>query len=179
MTDRKERPKGKAALEEIDLRLGGLFEQVSDALGQIAEAAETRGAAAKVERHVSVRVGGVELGQGAPQRDAETPRPRNPPQKQPPPARQEDRPPEDAVRTAEVEIFDEAAEWVVTADLPGVEEAALTVAVEKGALSLATHGRRRYTASVSLPPGLALDDREVRLSNGILEVRIPKVATHG
>lgn len=180
-----DKPKGAEALNEIGARLGDLFGAVRSAIDDIGKAAEKAGERAQEGSQSftvdtpagpatatagwSVRVGGLAGGASASADDFSS----DPINKARKPA--SDQPP---LRDPRTEIFDEDDAFVLTAELPGVDEAALSVAIEGGVLSFETSGARRYAHKVEIAPALLakLDvaAREVRLVNGILEIRIPK-----
>lgn len=84
--------------------------------------------------------------------------------------------PKPQAREPLIDSYEEADALVVTAELPGVLEGDITVAVEDGELVIESAGARRYRAALPLPPGLDPARLERRLTNGILEIRIPKGA---
>ncbi|MEM1264657.1 MAG: Hsp20/alpha crystallin family protein [Pseudomonadota bacterium] len=158
MTERKRgRVTGREALEEIDLRLGGLLGALSETLGQVVEAAEARGQeggrGVKVDTGVRVRMGGLDV-----DRDPEpTPKPEPP-----------------AARKPDIEVYDEPTSWTVTAELPGISPDDLDVTRVDGALRIRTSGARRFEASVPVPDALSGAVLDIRLKNGILEIRAEK-----
>lgn len=78
------------------------------------------------------------------------------------------------VREPLVDVFDEAKEIIVVAELPGVAEAEIDVDVQGDILSLATTGEHRYAKEILL--ARAVDPTSLRKSyrNGILELRLKK-----
>jgi HSP20 family protein len=92
-----------------------------------------------------------------------------------------------------LDMFDRENELVLRADLPGLEQKDVEVRVESGVLTI--RGERRaeeetkeddyyccerwagsFARSVSLPPGVDVDNIEATFRNGVLEVHIPKSA---
>ena len=79
-----------------------------------------------------------------------------------------------AVREAHVDVTDEDGETSLVAELPGVREEDIHVAVQDETVILDTTGQRRYRAVVDLPePVDAASLRQV-FSNGLLELRLQK-----
>lgn len=169
--------KGLEALTEIGKRLGALADDVKSALnGAPDNAGERRftvdtpaGPMTGVAGY-SVRVGGLggvsprgssSAGPSAAER-AEVKRPRQPDV--------------DGAREPMIDVYDEGAEFLVTAELPGVAAGEISVRHEAGALLIETTGSWRYRSRVEVP-GAILADRMVHtLRNGILEVRVPKTS---
>jgi HSP20 family protein len=81
----------------------------------------------------------------------------------------------DETREPLVDIFDESDSVLVVAELPGVAEAEIQVAVEDDILSLKTAGRRRYAKEVLLPAAVDPATLTKTYTNGVLEVRAKKV----
>lgn len=97
--------------------------------------------------------------------------------------------PKNAVRPR-VDVLENDAEWLVVADLPGVAKDAVDIRFE--ANELAIEARRpaadetgllaqEYRASdfrraFAMPDGIDAEKIEARLENGVLEVKLPKVA---
>ncbi|MCU0490896.1 MAG: Hsp20/alpha crystallin family protein [Chloroflexaceae bacterium] len=73
-----------------------------------------------------------------------------------------------------VDLFDEAHEMVVVAELPGVNEADITVEIHDDILNLETSGERRYAREVLLPAKAAAASMQKTYRNGILEIRVQK-----
>jgi HSP20 family protein len=91
---------------------------------------------------------------------------------------------------APVDIFENAEEVLVLADLPGISKDNLTIHLDKGQLTI--EGRRKetgegnelaaefgptdYKRSFVLPPGIQSDGITAELSHGVLRVHLPKSA---
>ena len=77
-----------------------------------------------------------------------------------------------------VDVFHEAEEIVVIAEVPGVELADLELKVEDDVLSLSTKpaARRRYRKEIKLESRVDADSLKATCRNGILEVHLQKVA---
>lgn len=87
-----------------------------------------------------------------------------------------------------VDIFENAEEILVLADLPGVDQSHLAIRVEKGELTL--EGRRSdaaesvtandqlpdYRRSFVVPQGIDADKISANLQGGVLKLRLPKSA---
>jgi HSP20 family protein len=78
------------------------------------------------------------------------------------------------VREPLVDVFDEPGEVLVTAELPGVGADEVTATVERDRLRIETTGRQRFRKHVALPCNLDSVTPVIRLSNGILEIRLQK-----
>lgn len=95
--------------------------------------------------------------------------------------------------TPPVDIHEEAAQFVVRADLPGVKPADIEITAEKGVLSL--RGSRnfeqkgddghysrvervsgKFVRTFSLPENVQTDAIKAQFKDGVLELTIPKVA---
>ena len=73
-----------------------------------------------------------------------------------------------------VDVFDEANEIVVTAELPGVLEDEILVHIDAGLLTIETVGERRYVKDVRLPTPVTDDGYRQTYNNGVLEIRAGK-----
>jgi HSP20 family protein len=99
----------------------------------------------------------------------------------------------DASWTPAVDVHEEANQFVVRADLPGVKPADIEVTAEKGVLSL--RGARnfeqknddghysrvervsgKFVRSFTLPENVQTDAIKAQFKDGVLELTIPKVA---
>jgi HSP20 family protein len=99
----------------------------------------------------------------------------------------------DASWTPAVDIHEEAKQFVVRADLPGVKPADIEITAEKGVLSL--RGSRnfeqrsddghysrvervsgKFVRTFTLPENVQNDEIKAQFKDGVLELTIPKVA---
>jgi HSP20 family protein len=99
----------------------------------------------------------------------------------------------DASWTPAVDIHEEAKQFVVRADLPGVKPADIEITAEKGVLSL--RGSRnfeqrsddghysrvervsgKFVRTFTLPENVQTDEIKAQFKDGVLELTIPKVA---
>ena len=99
----------------------------------------------------------------------------------------------DASWTPAVDIHEEAKQFVVRADLPGVKPADIEITAEKGVLSL--RGARnfeqqndeghysrvervsgKFVRTFTLPENVQTDAIKAQFKDGVLELTIPKVA---
>lgn len=99
----------------------------------------------------------------------------------------------DAAWTPAVDIHEEAKQFVVRADLPGVKPADIEITADKGVLSL--RGSRnfqqkaddghysriervtgKFVRTFSLPDNVQTDAIKAQFKDGVLELTIPKVA---
>ncbi|MBU0493737.1 MAG: Hsp20/alpha crystallin family protein [Chloroflexi bacterium] len=78
------------------------------------------------------------------------------------------------VREPLVDLFDEGPEVVVVAELPGVAEEEIRIAVQDDILSLETSGERQYAKEILLPGVVDAATLRQTYHNGILELRIQK-----
>lgn len=172
----KDGPTGREAVEEIDRRLGGLLGPFAEGLAKIVEAAEKAQDAAgarevtidgakgpvKVRAGYSVRVGGLAGGvraEAAAGRD---------------PAEPVSEPEAPAAQEPVVDVFEDAAGWTLTADMPGVGEADLSVSAGGGRVTVETTGARRYRVETEAPAWVTAAALERRLTNGVLELSATK-----
>lgn len=194
MSDENDKLRGKAALDEIGLRLNGLIGGLKGAVEEISERVRAAQAAqaenraerddaaedardgetvrrmrvdtpsGEVEAVASWRVGTVEDALAARRARAGAE-----PAAEPPRPRAAT-----PARECVAELFEEADAAVATFELPGVREDQIDYAIEAGRLALETAGPRRFRAELTLPDGLAAERASLRLQNGICEIRIPK-----
>jgi HSP20 family protein len=99
----------------------------------------------------------------------------------------------DATWSPAVDIHEEAKQFVVSADLPGVKPADIEITADKGVLSL--RGSRnfeqkaddghysriervtgKFVRTFSLPDNVQTDAIKAQFKDGVLELTIPKVA---
>ena len=73
-------------------------------------------------------------------------------------------------RTIDFEIVEDEAAWRLIADIPGVARDELSLSDAEGGLVIETTGARRFLATCPLPEGVEVNDLDVSLRNGILEL---------
>jgi HSP20 family protein len=78
------------------------------------------------------------------------------------------------VREPLVDVFDEAQEIVIAAELPGVSEAEIKIEIQDDVLSLETNGERKYAKEILLPAVVEVASLQKTYNNGILEIRLKK-----
>lgn len=78
------------------------------------------------------------------------------------------------VREPLVDVFDEGQEIVVAAELAGVGEEEIRVAVQDDILSLETTGERKYAKEILLSGPVDAATLKKTYKNGILELRLKK-----
>ena len=78
------------------------------------------------------------------------------------------------VREPLVDLFDEQAEIVVVAELPGVAEEEIHINIQDDILSLETTGERKYAKEILLPCAVNADTLQKSYRNGILELHLRK-----
>lgn len=184
MSRRPNGPTGREAFSEITTRLGSLMNEVKTAFeqgqtGQGQNAGDNTREftidtpAGPLKGMASFRVGSLADRAGASSsRDASQHE-----VKRGSPARSAARPAaemEDA-REPMVDLFDEAGEILIVAELPGVKAEEVTVTVDDGAVTIVAAGARRFRAVRMLP--CAVDEASLTraMRNGILEVRLTKI----
>ena len=79
------------------------------------------------------------------------------------------------VREPLVDLFDEQAEIIVVAELPGVAEEEIHINIQDDILSLETIGERKYAKEILLPKPVDGATLRQAYKNGILELRLKKV----
>ncbi|MBX0328508.1 Hsp20/alpha crystallin family protein [Oscillochloris sp. ZM17-4] len=78
------------------------------------------------------------------------------------------------VREPLVDIFDEGAEIVVVAELPGASEAQVQVELTGDILAISTSGDRSYAKEILLSSEVVPGSLRQTYTNGILEIRLQK-----
>lgn len=200
MTDqggnRRTRPRGRAALEQIDLQLEGLLGKLGDTLGEMIERLED-GETGELRRSHEVQTpkgpvraeAGLRVRMGL--RGAAGPAD-GPFRAQPVRARgASDTPaPDDAgrmrradgsgaaqtarqdeePRALHIDAYPGDGRWIFSADMPGVSLPDVSVTVENGQVAVTSAGRRRYAGRHALPAGADPSDMAIALRNGVLEI---------
>jgi HSP20 family protein len=172
---------GLEALAEIGKRLGALPDAVKTAMqdaagGKAPEGSQQReftidtpAGPLKGVTSMSFRTGSLAGGSGGrrsvPSAASRAERPRRPAA-----------PDLQGAREPMVDCFDEGDDLVVTAELPGVRPDEVSLAVEDGALVIATTGQRRYRAVQLLDVEVVAASLAPELRNGILSVRLKKAS---
>lgn len=80
----------------------------------------------------------------------------------------------DETREPLVDIFDEKTTLLIVAELPGVADHEITLAVQDDVLALATTGKRKYARELLLPAPVVSEGMTRSYNNGVLEVRLCK-----
>jgi len=78
------------------------------------------------------------------------------------------------VREPLVDSFDEGAEIVIVAELPGVSEAQVQVELKEDILTITTSGDRLYAKEILLSADVEPSSLRQTYTNGILELRLKK-----
>jgi len=196
MTDkgrnRRAGPRGRAALEQIDLQLEGLLGKLGDTLGEMiarledgetgelrrSHEVQTSKGPVRAEAGLRVRMGlgdatGPDTtGPSGSGGDAEPVRPRAAP-----PDRGADDPPRaagaggpDRPRPLRIDAYRGDDRWIFSADMPGVSLPEVSVTCEAGQIRVASDGRRSYAGRHALPAGADPSDMDMALRNGVLEI---------
>ena len=88
-----------------------------------------------------------------------------------------------------VDVFENADELLLRADMPGITPEELAIHVDKDELTIESHraamptarllaaefAARDYRRSFTIPHGLDVDKIKAEFSNGVLSVRLPKL----
>ncbi len=179
--DKDDRP-ASDPLSEIGRGFSGLMNALGEAIAEVSERLDV-GESGEVRRsfemdtgkgplraEAGVRVRFADNGAGAPGAGAsKMARPVNPARG----GRADPRPEATlaaAVQPIDFEIIDDAETWRLTADIPGVEENELSLGAVDGQLQIETTGHRRYRGVAAMPEGIAPEDIEISLRNGIVEL---------
>ena len=80
------------------------------------------------------------------------------------------------VREPLIDVFDEGAEIVIAAELPGAKDDAIHVEVRGDVLAISSSGERRYAKEVLLPSPVDAASMKRSFKNGLLELRLKKAA---
>ncbi|MDR3473948.1 MAG: Hsp20/alpha crystallin family protein [Devosia sp.] len=79
------------------------------------------------------------------------------------------------VREPLIDVFDEGAEIVIAAELPGATESAIHIDINGDILALSSSGERRYAKEILLPSPVDAASLRKSFKNGLLELRLKKV----
>jgi len=80
-------------------------------------------------------------------------------------------------RAPSVDIWENDAEFVIFADVPGAASESVQVEVDQGALRLGAESPTvRWARSFLVPSGIAVDQIRAELTNGVLRLTLPKSA---
>jgi hypothetical protein len=202
MTDqgrnRRDGPRGRAALEQIDLQLEGLLGKLGDTLGEMiarleegetgelrrSHEVQTSKGPVRAEAGLRVRMGlGDTPGPAGSASVAQPVRPR---------AGSPDSGAEyscathladaptgasgatgpDQPRPLDIDAYRSDGRWILSADMPGVSLPEVSVTLEGGQVCVASDGRRRYAGRRALPAGADPSDMDIALRNGVLEITV-------
>lgn len=158
----------------IDLGLGGLFKGLGDFLDLVSEMVET--GEEEVTRTGEFKVKGLgEKGRGVYGFSVRTAAGGIPKVERFGNIRATEQGPVVAeVREPLVDVFDEAQEIVVVAEMPGVGEDEIRVEIQDDILSLETTGERKYAKEIMLSEPVDAATLRKSYKNGILELRLNK-----
>lgn len=79
------------------------------------------------------------------------------------------------IREPLCDVFDEASEIVIVAEMPGVAAKDVQIEVEGDLLSFsAANADRRYAKELQLPQAVQSEDAKISANNGVVEIRCPK-----
>jgi HSP20 family protein len=176
MTDKKRQP-AKASIN-LDLGFGGLFKNIGDLLDQISDMADkAETSEGEVSQSGEFDVKGLgEKGRGVYGFSIRTGIGGAPRVERFGNIRKTEEGPVVAdVREPLVDTFDEGAEILIVAELPGVSEAQVQVELKDDILTIATSGERRYAKEILLSAEVDPASLRQTYTNGILELRLQKV----
>lgn len=171
---RKKRPFEDAA-NDIDAGLNGLLGALGEAIGEMVSKLDD-GKAGSVNRNmtfdtdkgpikaqagVRLRMGGMDIGTAS-----KDPQPVNP-------NRHQDAP-QSRSKDLSFDLFEDADDWILTADVPGVEENDINLAQDGDTLLITTKGARIYEGEAKLDTSFHVKTISTSLRNGILTLTIPK-----
>lgn len=171
---KRDGPKGRAALDEIEARLGEIFASLKAAFGTTADTprppeagspgggsgADPGAGPLRVQSRVRVRMGGLEVATAL-----------DTPSSPPPPGGSGPAADGPAARAPRVDTRVEDGEWMLTAELPGVAPEGVAVEIDGRALRLTAQGRERFEAVVEIPAELDPATLAQSVENGVLELR--------
>lgn len=182
MSDRKRRPAQTGI--NLDLGLGGLLGNLGELIEAAAKLAEQAEAAGEddgegrtVERTGEFRLKGLgDKAQGVYGFSIRTGPGGTPARVQPfgNIRKTEEGPVVADVREPLVDVFDEGEEFLVVAELPGVNDAQIAVSIEGDILTVETTGERRYAKELLLAAPVEAGSLRRSYTNGILELRLKK-----
>jgi HSP20 family protein len=159
----------------VDLGLGGLFKGLGDLLDMVSELSDNE--KIEINQTGEFKVKGLgEQGRGVYGVSIRTASDGTPRVERFGNIRKTDTGPEVAdVREPLVDVFDEAQEMVIVAELPGVVEAQIQVDLKDDILSIETSGDRHYAKEILLDASVDPASLQQSYTNGILELRLTKV----
>jgi HSP20 family molecular chaperone IbpA len=169
--------KGREAIEEIDRRLGGLLGPLAEGLAKLVDAAEKAQGSAqeatietgrgpmKVRTGLSVRMGALAGQSRAGSGGRDPAKPVNPAT-----AARPVHAAASAPQAAEphYDVFEDAAGWSLTADMPGAAEHEIAVSVADGRVIVETTGSRRWRLATDAPDWVRAP--VLRVANGVVEL---------
>lgn len=80
------------------------------------------------------------------------------------------------IREPLCDVFDEASEIVIVAEMPGVAAKDVQIEVEGDLLSFsAANAERRYAKELQLPQAVQAAEAKISANNGVVEIRCPKI----
>src|SRR5262245_48522419 len=175
MAKRSAKPGCGSADDGIEVKLGGLFSTLGNAVDLLGRLAETgarhaqHGDDVTVENFGNDAQGvygfGIRTGRGGAGADNAGPF-RNVPA---------EGVVADDVHEPLVDVFDEGAEIVVTAELPGAREDEISIDQRDAVLAITSQGERRYAKEVLLPSAIDGSSVKKKYNNGVLEIRARKI----
>lgn len=84
------------------------------------------------------------------------------------------KPAETKAKDLSYDLFEDGEVWILTADLPGVVLAQLSLTQEEDAILLQTTGPRLFQARIPLPCACPSEQIQRDLTNGVLTLTFPK-----
>lgn len=77
-----------------------------------------------------------------------------------------------------LDVFENDAEFLLVADLPGVAQGAAEVTLEHDRLVLKAGGVRRFRREILVPPSVEAEKVSAAMKAGVLTVHLPKRAPY-
>lgn len=174
MADEK-KPQGAGAKINIDLGFGNLFKGLGDFIDLVSEMAETEGGEVSQTREFDVKGAGDQQARGVYGFSIRTGIGGSPRIERFGNIRKTETGPIVAeVREPLVDVFDEAEEIIIVAELPGVGEAEVSVEINGDIVAMETTGERKYAKEILLSAAVDAASLQQTYTNGILELRLKK-----
>jgi len=80
--------------------------------------------------------------------------------------------------TPPVDVYENDAEFLLVADLPGVPQGGAEVTLDHDRLVLQATGVRRFRREIVVPPSVEADKVSAAMKAGVLTVKLPKRAPY-
>jgi HSP20 family protein len=77
-----------------------------------------------------------------------------------------------------LDVYENDAEFLLIADLPGVPQGGAEVTLERDRLVVQANGARKFRREIVVPPSVEAEKVSADLKAGVLTVRLPKRAPY-